>query len=79
MGLGENVRLVEAASIAELEGFLSQGADWDLVPLTRTCRGPYFPVCAAEGQYPPAVMISAQKTPVVAFARARCQRFHPQV
>lgn len=40
MGLGENVRLVEAASIAELEGFLNQGADWDLVLLDLNMPGP---------------------------------------
>ncbi|CAM5279603.1 DNA-binding response regulator OS=Stutzerimonas stutzeri OX=316 GN=CXK95_17100 PE=4 SV=1 [Stutzerimonas stutzeri] len=29
MGLGDNVRLVEAASIAELEALLDQSATWD--------------------------------------------------
>jgi len=41
MGLGENVRLVEAASIAELESLLNQGADWDLVLLDLNMPGAY--------------------------------------
>ena len=73
MGLGENVRLVEAASIAELEGFLNQGADWDLVLLDLNMPGPMaFPVWCSEGQYPhlPVVMISAQEDAAVV-ARSR--------
>ena len=49
LGLGPDVRLVEVASIAELEARLTEKADWDLVLL--------------RGQYPqiPVVMVSAQE------------------
>ena len=72
MGLGENVRLVEAASIAELEGFLNQGADWDLVLLDLTMPGAYgfSGLVLLRGQYPhmPVVMISAQEDAAAARA-----------
>jgi len=53
LGLGPDVRLVEVASIAELETRLSEKADWDLVLL--------------RGQYPqiPVVMVSAQEEAAV--------------
>lgn len=74
MGLGENVRLVEAASIAELEGFLNQGADWDLVLLDLNMPGAYgfSGLVLLRGQYPhmPVVMISAQEDAAVV-ARSR--------
>ena len=41
MGLGTDVRLVEVASIAELEGRLDEKADWDLVLLDLNMPGAY--------------------------------------
>jgi len=74
MGLGEDVRLVEAASIAELEAFLNQGADWDLVLLDLNMPGAYgfSGLVLLRGQYPhlPVVMISAQEDAAVV-ARSR--------
>lgn len=44
LGLGPDVRLVEVASIAELETRLSEKADWDLVLLDLNMPGAYgFP------------------------------------
>ncbi len=40
LGLGPDVRLVEAASIAELEARLNEKADWIWSCWTSTCRGP---------------------------------------
>ncbi len=74
LGLGQNVRLVEAASIAELETCLGQGADWDLVLLDLNMPGAYgfSGLVLLRGQYPqlPVVMISAQEEAAVV-ARAR--------
>jgi len=74
MGLRENVRLVEAASIAELESLLNQGADWDLVLLDLNMPGAYgfSGLVLLRGQYPhlPVVMISAQEDAAVV-ARSR--------
>lgn len=74
VGLGENVHLVEAASIAELEGFLTQSADWDLVLLDLNMPGAYgfSGLVLLRGQYPhlPVVMISAQEDAAVV-ARSR--------
>lgn len=41
LGLGPDVRLVEVASIAELETRLSEKADWDLVLLDLNMPGAY--------------------------------------
>ena len=41
LGLGPGVRLVEVASIAELEGRLDEKADWDLVLLDLNMPGAY--------------------------------------
>ena len=41
LGLGPEVRLVEAASIAELEGHLAAKSDWDLVLLDLNMPGAY--------------------------------------
>ncbi|MBA1272441.1 response regulator transcription factor ErdR [Stutzerimonas azotifigens] len=74
LGLGQNVRLVEAASIAELENCLGQSADWDLVLLDLNMPGAYgfSGLVLLRGQYPqlPVVMISAQEEAAVV-ARAR--------
>ncbi|TLX53038.1 DNA-binding response regulator [Stutzerimonas nosocomialis] len=74
LGLGQNVRLVEAASIAELETCLGQSADWDLVLLDLNMPGAYgfSGLVLLRGQYPqlPVVMISAQEEAAVV-ARAR--------
>ena len=39
LGLGPNVRLVEVASIAELEARLTEKSDWDLVLLDLNMPG----------------------------------------
>lgn len=74
LGLGENVRLVEAASIAELETLLDQSSDWDLVLLDLNMPGAYgfSGLVLLRGQYPqlPVVMISAQEDASVV-ARSR--------
>ncbi|MEX6501103.1 response regulator transcription factor ErdR [Pseudomonas zhanjiangensis] len=74
LGLGPEVRLVEAASIAELEACLAQKADWDLVLLDLNMPGAYgfSGLVLLRGQYPqvPVVMISAQEDPAVV-ARSR--------
>ncbi len=74
LGLSDNVHLVEAASIAELETLLEQGAEWDLVLLDLNMPGAYgfSGLALLRGQYPqlPVVMISAQEDASVV-ARAR--------
>jgi DNA-binding NarL/FixJ family response regulator len=74
LGLGPDVRLVEAASIAELEACLVQKTDWDLVLLDLNMPGAYgfSGLVLLRGQYPhiPVVMISAQEEPSIV-ARAR--------
>lgn len=74
LGLGDNVHLVEAASIAELEALLDQGAEWDLVLLDLNMPGAYgfSGLVLLRGQYPqlPVVMISAQEDASVV-SRAR--------
>nr|MBO2511071.1 DNA-binding response regulator [Gammaproteobacteria bacterium] len=74
MGLGPDVRLVEVASIAELEARLGEKADWDLVLLDLNMPGAYgfSGLVLLRGQYPqiPVVMISAlEEAAVVARAR----------
>ena len=63
LGLGPDVRLVEAASIAELEACLAEKADWDLVLLDLNMPGAYgfSGLVLLRGQYPqiPVVMVSA--------------------
>jgi DNA-binding NarL/FixJ family response regulator len=74
LGLGPSVRLVEVASIAEIETRLAEKADWDLVLLDLNMPGAYgfSGLILLRGQYPhiPVVMISAQEEPTV-MARAR--------
>lgn len=74
LGLGPDVHLVEAASIAELEGCLTARAEWDLVLLDLNMPGAYgfSGLVLLRGQYPhiPVVMISAQEDPSIV-ARAR--------
>lgn len=74
LGLGPDVRLVEASSIAELEARLAEKADWDLVLLDLNMPGAYgfSGLVLLRGQYPqvPVVMISAQEEAAVV-ARAR--------
>lgn len=69
LGLGPDVRLVEAASIAELEACLAQKTDWDLVLLDLNMPGAYgfSGLVLLRGQYPqiPVVMISAQEESAV--------------
>ena len=65
LGLGSDVRLVEAASIAELETRLTEKSDWDLVLLDLNMPGAYgfSGLVLLRGQYPqiPVVMVSAQE------------------
>jgi DNA-binding NarL/FixJ family response regulator len=74
LGLGDEARLVEAASIAELETQLSAKSDWDLVLLDLNMPGAYgfSGLVLLRGQYPqvPVVMISAQEEAAVV-ARSR--------
>ncbi len=69
MGLGSGVRLVEVASIAELEARLAEKTDWDLVLLDLNMPGAYgfSGLVLLRGQYPqiPVVMISAQEEAAV--------------
>lgn len=69
MGLGAGVRLVEVASIAELEARLAEKTDWDLVLLDLNMPGAYgfSGLVLLRGQYPqiPVVMISAQEEEAV--------------
>ena len=74
LGLGPDVRLVEAASIAELEARLAEKTDWDLVLLDLNMPGAYgfSGLVLLRGQYPhvPVVMISAQEEAAIV-ARSR--------
>nr|WP_298113901.1 response regulator transcription factor ErdR [uncultured Pseudomonas sp.] len=74
LGLGPEVNLVEAASIAELETCLAQKSDWDLVLLDLNMPGAYgfSGLVLLRGQYPqvPVVMVSAQEDAAVV-ARSR--------
>ncbi|MBU1329230.1 MAG: response regulator transcription factor [Gammaproteobacteria bacterium] len=74
LGLGADTRLVEAASIAELESCLADKQDWDLVLLDLNMPGAYgfSGLVLLRGQYPqvPVVMISAQED-VAVVARSR--------
>ena len=74
LGLGQDVRLVEAASIAELEACLAQKSDWDLVLLDLNMPGAhgFSGLVLLRGQFPqiPVVMISAQEDAAVV-ARSR--------
>ncbi|MDP3817349.1 response regulator transcription factor ErdR [Pseudomonas sp.] len=74
LGLGPDVRLVEAASIAELEACLAQKTDWDLVLLDLNMPGAYgfSGLVLLRGQYPqiPVVMVSAQEDQAIV-ARSR--------
>ncbi|UCJ18973.1 response regulator transcription factor [Pseudomonas sp. MM211] len=69
MGLGAGVRLVEVASIAELEARLAEKTDWDLVLLDLNMPGAYgfSGLVLLRGQYPqiPVVMISAHEEAAV--------------
>ncbi len=74
ISLGNNVRLVEAESIAQLEQRLGEKSDWDLVLLDLNMPGAYgfSGLVLLRGQYPqlPVVMISAQEE-ANTMARAR--------
>lgn len=74
VGLGGEVRLVEAASIAELEARLAEKSDWDLVLLDLNMPGAhgFSGLVLLRGQYPqvPVVMVSAQEESSV-MARSR--------
>jgi DNA-binding NarL/FixJ family response regulator len=74
LGLGPDVRLVEAASIAELETCLASKTDWDLVLLDLNMPGAYgfSGLVLLRGQYPqiPVLMVSAQEDAAVV-VRAR--------
>ena len=69
MGLGGEARLVEVASIAELEVRLTEKSDWDLVLLDLNMPGAYgfSGLVLLRGQYPqiPVVMVSAQEEAAV--------------
>lgn len=72
--LGENLRLVEAESIVQLEERLTEKSDWDLVLLDLNMPGAhgFSGLVLLRGQYPqiPVAMISAQEEAAV-MARAR--------
>ncbi|QKZ06289.1 MULTISPECIES: response regulator transcription factor ErdR [Pseudomonas] len=74
LGLGPDTRLVEVATIAELEAQLATKADWDLVLLDLNMPGAYgfSGLVLLRGQYPqvPVVMVSAQEEAAVV-VRAR--------
>ncbi|MDH0747568.1 response regulator transcription factor [Pseudomonas sp. GD03842] len=65
LGLGPDVRLAEAESIADLEDRLTQKSDWDLVLLDLNMPGAYgfSGLVLLRGQYPqvPVMMVSAQE------------------
>lgn len=69
LGLGPDVRMVEVASIAELETRLSEKDNWDLVLLDLNMPGAYgfSGLVLLRGQYPqiPVVMVSAQEEAAV--------------
>lgn len=69
LGLGDQARLVEVASIAELEQRLEAKRDWDLVLLDLNMPGAYgfSGLVLLRGQYPqiPVVMVSAQEEAAV--------------
>lgn len=69
IALGENVRLVEAESIAQLEERLAEKSDWDLVLLDLNMPGAhgFSGLVLLRGQYPqiPVVMVSAQEEAAV--------------
>ncbi|MDZ5601290.1 response regulator transcription factor ErdR [Pseudomonas sp. RP23018S] len=69
LGLGQGVRLVEVATIAELEVRLAEKSDWDLVLLDLNMPGAYgfSGLVLLRGQYPqiPVVMVSAQEEAAV--------------
>ncbi|RHW21788.1 response regulator transcription factor ErdR [Pseudomonas jilinensis] len=73
-GLGADLRLTEAGSIAELQNCLDQRSDWDLVLLDLNMPGAYgfSGLVLLRGQYPqiPVVVISAQEEAAVV-TRAR--------
>lgn len=74
LGLGDEVTLAEAASIAELEQCLARQANWDLVLLDLNMPGAYgfSGLVLLRGQYPeiPVVMISASEDAAI-IERAR--------
>jgi DNA-binding NarL/FixJ family response regulator len=74
LGLGGDLRLAEAETIAELEAHLAVKPDWDLVLLDLNMPGAhgFSGLVLLRGQYPqiPVVMVSAQEDPAVV-ARAR--------
>jgi len=76
LGLGPDVRLVEVASIAELEARLTEKSDWDLVLLDLNMPGAYgfSGLVLLCGQYPqiPVVLVSA---PVEADVVVRSKEF----
>ncbi len=69
IGLGAEAKLVEVASIAELEIQLNDKRDWDLVLLDLNMPGAYgfSGLVLLRGQYPqiPVVMVSAQEEAAV--------------
>ncbi|WNW11311.1 response regulator transcription factor ErdR [Pseudomonas sp. DTU_2021_1001937_2_SI_NGA_ILE_001] len=69
LGLGPQVRLVEAESIAQIEERLVEKSDWDLVLLDLNMPGAYgfSGLVLLRGQYPqvPVVMVSAQEEAAV--------------
>ena len=68
-GLGADIRLTEAGSIAELQVLLEQRQDWDLVLLDLNMPGAhgFSGLVLLRSQYPhiPVVVISAQEAPKV--------------
>lgn len=69
LGLGPDVRLAEAESIADLEVRLTEKSDWDLVLLDLNMPGAYgfSGLVLLRGQYPqvPVMMVSAQEEAAV--------------